>query len=77
MFLAQLFLAFFAPILGYYGLTALDLTTWGSVFYLLAGAFSNPYVLLLIMVSVWNALKDPTTRGIEDSQQAKRYQRPK
>lgn len=41
VFLAQLFLAFFAPILGYYGLTAQDLTTWGSVFYLLAGAFSN------------------------------------
>ncbi|MGV3265640.1 phage holin [Cytobacillus pseudoceanisediminis] len=77
VFLAQLFLAFFAPILGYYGLTAQDLTTWGSVFNLLVGAFSNPYVLMLIVVSVWNAMNDPTTRGIEDSQQAKRYQWPK
>ncbi|WP_309246413.1 phage holin [Cytobacillus oceanisediminis] len=26
---------------------------------------------------MWNALNDPTTKGIEDSQQAKRYQWPK
>ncbi|MBU8733426.1 phage holin [Cytobacillus oceanisediminis] len=77
VFLAQFFLAFFAPILGYFGLTAQDLNTWGSVFNLLASAFSNPYVLFLIVVSMWNALNDPTTRGIKDSHQAKRYQWPK
>ncbi|QVY60918.1 phage holin [Cytobacillus gottheilii] len=77
LFIAQLFLSFFLPLLGYYGLTAQELTTWGSVFSLLSNAFSNPYVFVLIIVSLWHAINDPTTKGIKDSEQAKRYQWPK
>ena len=76
VFLSQLGLAFFMPILAYYGLTAQDLTTWGSVFNLLGDAIQNPYVVLTIAASLWNAVNDPTTSGIKDSQRAKGYSEP-
>ena len=34
------------------------------MFDLIVNVISNPYVLSLIAVSVWNALNDPTTEGI-------------
>lgn len=76
VFWAQMGLAFFMPILAYFGLTAQDLTTWGSVFNLLGDAIQNPYVVLTIAASMWNAVNDPTTPGIEDSARAKRYSKP-
>jgi phi LC3 family holin len=68
VFLAQLFLAFFVPILGYFGLTAQDITTWSKLLSVVVDAISNPYVVSLIAVSVWNALNDPTVKGLEDSE---------
>lgn len=44
---------------------------------LLLGAISNPYVLGLVVVSVWNAINDPTTNGISDSARALSYTTPK
>lgn len=73
----QMVLAIFTPILAYAGLTAEDLTTWGAVWSLLTQAVTNPYVLGLVLVSVWNAVNDPTTKGISDSQQALTYDTPK
>ena len=77
VFVAQLLLAVLSPILAYAGLTASDLTTWAALWDLLVGAFSNPYVLALVCISVWNALNDPTTHGVSDSEQALTYRRPK
>ena len=77
VFIVQLILAILTPILAYAGLTLQDLTTWGALGNLLLGALSNPYVLGLIAVSVWNALNDPTTSGLTDSAQAMTYQTPK
>lgn len=77
VFIVQLILAILTPILAYAGLTLQDLTTWGALGNLLLGALSNPYVLGLIAVSVWNALNDPTTAGLTDSAQAMTYQTPK
>ncbi len=77
IFLAQIILAIGAPLLAYYGLTAQDLTTWGSVFNLIGDALSNPYVLGTIAVSIYNALLDPTVTGLSDSKQALRYIKPK
>lgn len=76
-FIIQIVLAVGAPLLAYYGLTAQDLTTWGAVFNLIGDAFSNPYVLGLILVSVYNALIDPTVAGLSDSQQALSYKVPR
>ena len=78
VFIAQFILAIFTPILAYAGLTAQDLTTWKALFDLIVDAISNPYVLSLVVVSVWNALNDPTTQGIlNDSDMAMTYEIPK
>lgn len=73
---AQMVLAIFTPILAYAGLTAQDMTTWGAVFDLLKQAVTNPYVLCLVVVSVWNAVNDPTTKGVTDSALAMSYDKP-
>lgn len=77
VFIAQLILAILTPILAYTGLTVQDLTSWQALGEILLGAIRNPYVLGLIVVSVWNALNDPTTAGITDSAQALTYDKPK
>ncbi len=76
VFIAQLALAILTPILAYFGLTEQDLTTWGGLGQILFDAISNPYVVGLVAVSVWNALNDPTTKGINDSPRAKSYRKP-
>jgi phi LC3 family holin len=77
VFIAQLILAILTPILAYAGLTVQDLTSWGALGYILLEAIKNPYVLGLILISVWNALNDPTTAGLTDSEQAMTYETPK
>lgn len=77
VFIAQLILAILTPILAYAGLTTADLTTWSALCDLLIGAAMNPYVLGLVVVSVWNAINDPTTAGICDSKKAMTYEKPK
>lgn len=76
VFLAQLVLSVLTPILAYSGLTAKDLTTWYAVYDVLKGALLNPYVLGLVAVSVFNAINDPTTKGLSDSERAQSYQLP-
>lgn len=76
VFIAQLILAILTPILAYAGLTMQDITTWESLGQLLIGAISNPYVLGLVVVSVWNAINDPTTYGLKDSERAMTYSYP-
>ena len=77
IFLAQLFLAILTPILAYAGLTMQDLTTWKALGILLYEAIRNPYVTGLVLVSLWNAINDPTTSGLSDSSDALTYSRPK
>ena len=77
VFIAQLILAILTPILAYAGLTMQDLTTWNTLGQLLLNALGNPYVLGLIIISIWNALNDPTTEGFSDSEQALKYDVPK
>lgn len=77
VFIAQLVMSVLLPILTYMGLTVEDLTTWKALGDVLLGAIQNPYVLGLIIVSVWNALNDPTTKGLSDSNEALTYEAPK
>jgi phi LC3 family holin len=77
MFYVQLVLSILTPILAYSGLTATDLTTWAKLGEVLVQAISNPYVLSLVIVSVYNALVDPTTKGFGDSETALTYDKPK
>lgn len=76
-FLAQIIASVFLPILAYMGITVQDLTSWQAVGSALALAVSNPYVLLMVVLSVYNAVIDPTTTGIMDSKQALNYTKPK
>lgn len=76
VFIAQLVLSVLTPILTYMGLTVQDMTSWAVLGNTLLSAISNPYVLGLIIVSVWNALNDPTTTGISDSSKAMTYDSP-
>ena len=76
VFIAQLILAVLTPILAYAGLTMQDLTTWKALGDLLLSAVKNPYVLSLVVVSVFNAITDPTTAGITDSDRALTYDFP-
>lgn len=76
VFIAQLILAVLTPILAYAGLTMQDLTTWKALGDLLLSAVKNPYVLSLVVVSVFNAITDPTTAGITDSERALTYDFP-
>lgn len=77
VFIVQLILAILTPILAYMGLTLQDLTSWSVLFQILLDALKSPYVLSLILVSVWNALNDPTTAGLSDSALAMTYKQPK
>lgn len=77
IFYAQLVLSILAPILAYAGLSYADLTTWGALFDVLKQAVSNPYVLSLVVISLYNAVVDPTTKGHKDSLQAQTYKKPK
>ncbi|PAD70749.1 holin [Bacillus sp. 7586-K] len=77
IFIGQILLSIIVPILGYYGLTAEDITSWTKLFEVLWDAVLNPYVVFLIVVSLWNAINDPTTKGVSDSELAKSYNQPK
>lgn len=76
-FIAQIIISIFVPILGYAGLTAQDLTSWAILLQLIIDAISNPYVLMIVIVSVYNAIQDPTTAGFTDSKQALTYTKPR
>ncbi len=76
-FWIQIGIAILMPILAYLGLTVEDLTTWSKVGQVLLEAILNPYVLGLVVVSVFNAIQDPTTKGLSDSENAMTYTEPK
>ena len=75
-FWAQMGLAVFTPVLAYFGLTGADITSWPILGQTLLAAISNPYVCALAAVSVWNAINDPTTKGVGDSARALTYDSP-
>ncbi|WP_250277357.1 phage holin [[Clostridium] colinum] len=66
IFWVNTFLAIVTPILAYFGMNGADLTTWDSLFNLALNAFKNPYVLGLALVSLWNNIINPVTKGITD-----------
>lgn len=68
VFYAQVSSTFLFSILGYMGLTAETMNTWSSLFEVLKDALSNPYCLLISFMGVYNAIIDPSTRGIGDDE---------
>lgn len=76
VFITQVIMSILLPILTYMGLTVQDLTSWTALYNALLQALSNPYVLGLVGVSVFNAINDPTTSGVTDSTKALYYNEP-
>lgn len=77
MFVIQIFLAIAVPIGAYFGIAGSDITSWTVLGKLICDAISNPYVLFTVLVSLYNATIDPTTRGLKDSNHALNYNEPK
>jgi phi LC3 family holin len=77
LFWVEIALSILVPVMAYMGITAEDLTSWSILGATLLEAVSNPYVLGLVLVSVWNAINDPTTSGVSDSTQAMTYTEPR
>lgn len=64
----MLAIAVITPIVSYLGLNVSDITSWGVLMDMLGQAIMNPYLLVLVIVNVYNATVDGTTRGFKDSQ---------
>lgn len=77
VFIAQIVLSILLPILTYRSMSLQDITTWETLGDLLIGAVQNPYLLGTVAVSIFNALTDPTTEGLGDSDLAMTYDKPK
>lgn len=75
-FWVSVVIAIVTPVLAYFGLTAQDMTSWSAIWDVIVQAVSNPYVLLMATVSVYNAVVDPTTTGVTDSSRALQYDTP-
>lgn len=68
VFVVQVILSVFVPVLAYFGISANQLTTWDSVGNLIVSAVSNPYVIGTMVVGLWNAINNPLTKGLGDKQ---------
>jgi phi LC3 family holin len=76
-FWINLAVSVFGIILAYFGLNFSELTTWSSIGHILIESVKNPVVVFAILACIWNALNDPTTKGLSDSKQALTYSEPK
>lgn len=77
VFWVQIVAAIVLPILAYLGLSWEDMTSWAALGGIFLEAVKNPVILVSVVVSVWNAVNDPTTKGLGDSEQALGYEVPK
>ena len=77
VFWMEIAAAILLPILTHLGFNWNDMTTWGALGTVLLEAIGNPVIVVSVLVSVWNAITDPTTSGINDSSQAMSYDKPK
>ena len=76
VFWVQVIVAIVLPILAYLGLSWEDMTSWAALGGIFLEAVRNPVILVSVAVSVWNAINDPTTKGLNDSYRAMTYDVP-
>lgn len=76
-FILRFVAALIVPILAYMGYRFEDLTTWGMVGEVSLQFISNPFLVGLTIINAINLVPDPTTAGIQDSEQALKYDYPK
>lgn len=70
-------LSILVPPLAYTGTEFNEVTSWGKFFTILGDGFANPYIVLMMLVGIYNAVIDNTTKGQGDSYIAKQYLRPR
>lgn len=51
-------------------------TSWGAVWEAVVNLFSNPFMLVSVVLAVLGVFVDPTTSGISDSKRALSYKSP-
>ena len=76
VFWAEVAAAAVLPILAQLGLSWEDMDTWAALWEVLTAAVKSPVILTAVAVSVWNAVNDPTTKGLSDSPRALGYHEP-
>lgn len=67
----QIVIAVAMPVGAYFGIKAQDVTSWHILWITFSKAIANPYVLLTVAVSVYNAIINPTTKGVRDYEKIK------
>lgn len=77
MFWIQIITVIIITILTYFSMQPQDVTSWAILGELLLNAVKNPYLVVLVLINLFNILIDPTTKGIGDSEQALTYTEPK
>ena len=76
VFWAEVAAAVVLPVLAQLGLSWADMDSWAALWDALRLAVKSPVILTAVAVSVWNAINDPTTRGLSDSDRALGYNEP-
>ena len=76
VFWANIIIAVLLPILAHMGVNWQDMTSWATLGGTLLDAVQNPVIVVAVVVSVWNAINDPTTAGLSDSARALSYDKP-
>ncbi len=66
---AEVLLAIITPIMAYAGITSAEITSWPILGQTLLSAVSNPHIVAMVLVSVFNAVNDPTTIGVGDTKE--------
>lgn len=51
-------------------------TSWSAIWDAIVNLFSNPFMLVSVVLAVLGVFVDPTTAGISDSQRALSYKSP-
>ena len=70
-------LSILVPPLAYTGTEFNEVTSWGKFFTILGDGFKNPYIVLMMLVGIYNTIVDKTTKGFGDSYIAKQYLKPR
>lgn len=76
-FWISIVLSLLVPPFVYAGIEFNQVTSWPQFFGVLGSGFANPYVVLMIIVSLYNSITDKTTKGFGDSYIAKQYLKPR
>ncbi len=77
MFWIGIIVAVVATVFTQLGVSFKHVTSWADFLQLFVDAVSNPVVVVAVITAVYNAVIDPTTKGVRDSKDALKYDKPK